>query len=1040
MSDDQQGYGPASLAQQGVWLHEQRGDLRAAYHLPFTLSFRGHLDRAALLDACRAVIARNPILASAFSEPDTTLRLIPADRGPEITVTDFRGAPAAKAGALLADAMRDDILRRFDLRHGPLIRITLFALSERRHVLLVIPHHLVFDGVSVDLFKRELAACYRALLTGEPPGPATAYPAADYVAEETRRLAAALPAARAFWRERWREPAEVALPGLLGTPPDVSAGDCIAFTLGKRQHARFREAAGGIGVTRFEFLLASLYALLRRYRNAVPVIGITLGLRTQETMNSIGFFSHEVPLAQRVDPALGFRDFTLALRADLRRLYRFRTVPVSRAVPGVSPAAAQAPVIISYRRHDRTVDFPGLQVTSEWQFNFAARDALWIQVLDESENLRVFLRYAPRVIAKDSADRIAGHWRRLLCAAIASPSRPLGTLALLAREEREQQLTFGGRSSRQAAVRHPATLPGMFSAPAAASPGKIAAVCGEEEVSYRRLEAESDSLARRLRCSGVGRESLVVIRARPSIGMLTGQLAVLKAGAAYLALAPGCPAGEVAEAVAATGACAVLVDGRPSGPGEVPAISLGDRGCACGGCAAGAAPGPSATMVASVIRTPSARQADRPCWVAIGHSALAGRLATLRDLTRTGPAEAWLAHAPPSSGVSAIEMFLPLLAGARVIIAREQDRDAAGLLRLIRRHRVTHAQATTAGWRLLLDAGFGEPGVTAIAVGETLPPSLARRIRRGAGRLLSVSGQPETVVWATYAEIPPDPAGVTGGGPMAGARACITGEWAEMLPAGSAGELCIGGQAIARGYLGDPAATAERFTADPHGPPGSRLFRTGHRARYRPDGHIEFLGRISDSVTLRGHRIEPGRIEARLAAHPGVLECAVAPRRDESAGRGVAAYFVPTPGEEPSPASLKSWLAETLPRPMVPEEYVPLGHLPLTADGNIDTELIPRPPGGGSPPSAGEPLPGTEEVQQDVTRILRDIPRLKNIGPAEDMFSLGVNSLTIAQIAARIRLNLKVDIPAESFYESPTIMGIASVVTQARARQRGTSA
>jgi non-ribosomal peptide synthetase component F len=1037
MSDGKQTSGsPASLAQQMVWLHEERGDLHAAYHLPFTLSFHGDLDRTALLDACRTVVTANPILSSAFRGNGTIPQLVAAENAPEIALADFSQAPSAEAGKLLADAIRHDISRTFDLHSGPLIRITLFALSRSVHVLLVVPHHLVFDGLSTDLFKRELAEYYRASLKGEAPRPATAYAPPDYAAEDERRLATVLPAAREFWRERWLEPGEVALPGVVTAPGDAAAGDCVPFILDKRQHARLEEAASEVGVTTFEFLLASLYTLLRRYGNTTPVIGVTLGIRTEETRNRIGFFSHEVSLAQRVDPALAFSDFAVALRADLRQLYQFRGIPVTRAITGLSPAAAQAPVIISYRRHDRTVDFPGMQVTAEWQFNFAARGALWIQSLDESESLRVFLRYSPRVMPRESVDRIAGHWQRLLGGAVASPAGRLGALPLLGSEERQRQLASPHWPSHRSDATHlAAAWPELFAAQLAERPGKVAVVCGEDEITYGRLDAGSDGLAQRLRCSGVGHESVVVIRTRPSIAMVTALLAVHKAGAAYLPLAPGCPASEVAEVAAAVGACAVLGDGPTPDEtpmsGEVPGISADERGCVCGRCPADVAAGPHSATLAGVVRSSAGRQADGSGWVAIEHGALASRLNALRTVTRTEPQDTWLAHSALSAGMSAFEVFLPLAAGARVVIARERDSQPEQLLQLIRRHRVTHVQATAATWRLLLDAGFDEPSVTAVAGGMP-PPSLIRRLGHRVRTLLSAYGQPETAMWSIAGEFPSDAPDPTTGRPIPGTCAYILDECTEMMPIGSIGELCIGGPALARGYMGDPTTTAERFVADRYGVPGARLFRTGQRARYQPDGYIEFLGSIGDSVLLRGHPVDLGRIEARLAAHPGVDECAVAPHHGADEGT-VTAYWVPTPDGEPSDDELETWLTETLPRYMAPTEYVAIDRFPRTAEGAIDRERMQEQANRDDSQHAEEKsLDAPQELQQDVAEIFQAIPQLKNIGLHEDVFSLGIDSLTIAQISTRIRLKLKVDIPWDKFYDSPTIVGISNVIAHAR--------
>ena len=489
--------------------------------------------------------------------------------------------------------------------------------------------------------------------------------------------------------------------------------------------------------------------------------------------------------------------------------------------------------------------------------------------------------------------------------------------------------------------------------------------------------------------------------------------------------------------VAATGACAVLDDdparsGTPAS-GEVPAISLDDRGCACGRCPADTGAGTDATSstLAVVIRTSADRQVGRPGWVGIEQGALASTLTAVRTVTRTASADTWLAHSSPAAGGFAIELFLPLATGARVVIATERDTEAKQLLKLIRRQQVTHVQATPDTWRLLLDAGFDEPSVTAISVG-TPPSSLTRRLHRKVRTWLSAYGQPETTLWSVAREFPAGAADATLGRPIPGTRAYIVAAGADMMPTGSIGELCLGGPAVARGYLGDPAATAERFAADPYGKPGARLFRTGHRARYRPEGDIEFLGAIHDSVLLRGHPIDLGRIEARLAANPGIDECVVAPDRDPDAD-SVTAYLVASPGEEPSPGELQTWLTQTLPRYMVPADYVTIDRFPLTADGGIDKEQLPGLANRAGSRRAEEKQPDADQdLQQEVAQIFRGIPRLKDIGLDDDIFSLGIDSLVVAQIITRIRLKLKVDIAWETFYEVPTIAGASAIIAHAR--------
>lgn len=425
MHDDRDAdWQPASYPQQAMWLNEQRLDAGTVYHMPFTYTVDGPLDQAAMLAAADAVVARHPALRSAFELRDGVPWVGPATHRPEVVVAE--ALPEADLDATL----RREIGRRFDLRHGPLARMTLYPVAPDRHVLLVVVHHLVFDGESMELFGRDLAACYQATSAGSAlPVPAPAATAAD---DERQRVADALPGARAWWQRHWREPSDVALPGLAGTPPEVAVGECVEFVLGATDRGRLREAAASIGVTSFEFLAASLYALLHRYGNAHPTVTVAVGLRDERTAGRIGSYAQEIPVPAALDAGRRFHDFALALRTQLRELYQFREVPINQAVRGVRPAAMHTPVSLSFRRHEPTVEFPGLRVQARWLYNSAARGALWIQVLDSGDGLRVVVRHPPEVVAGEDATRIADDWRQLLDAAVAAPHGDIDALPVSA--------------------------------------------------------------------------------------------------------------------------------------------------------------------------------------------------------------------------------------------------------------------------------------------------------------------------------------------------------------------------------------------------------------------------------------------------------------------------------------------------------------------------------------------------------------------------------------------------------------------------------
>jgi acyl-coenzyme A synthetase/AMP-(fatty) acid ligase/acyl carrier protein len=358
------------------------------------------------------------------------------------------------------------------------------------------------------------------------------------------------------------------------------------------------------------------------------------------------------------------------------------------------------------------------------------------------------------------------------------------------------------------------------------------------------------------------------------------------------------------------------------------------------------------------------------------------------------------------------------------------NRDGPALVELVRRHGATHVQATPSGWRVLLDGGFDEPGAVALTGGEALPVPLARELRARCARLWNVYGPTETTIWSTIWEVPETVDEVAIGRPIARTRVHVLDE--AMGPAGDGmpGELYIGGEGVALGYHGRPALTAQRFVCDPYGPPGSRLYRTGDHVIRGRDGQLRFLGRADDQIKLRGHRIEPGEIECRLLEHPGVAQAAVAARDDRLVG-----YVVGTVRSEGPPEGLREHLAVTLPDHMIPSAFVRLDRLPLTPNGKLDRNALPDAPArSGGPASrvagadkAVRVASGEGPVEQ-VAAIWREVLRVDDVGVHEDLFDLGAHSLTITQIAARIRRRLGVSLPLHVFYDTSTIAGLAKLI------------
>lgn len=995
-------------AQHGLWVTEQVLRPGSAHHLSLTVRFDGPLDTESLAAACARVTSLHPVL-TARVDPDGPVLVPGAGEAP------LRRLDRAPDG--LGALLREECLRPFEPARGPLVRFTLITTGPDAYVLHVVAHHLVFDGMSKDILLAALAGATASL---PDPGPPPA-PGAEAVA-----------AATGFWAARWHEPAAPVLPGLptsVGDPTAPAPGAEVPFTLDAATHARLTATADALGVTRFELLLAVWHTLLLRYGDQAPVTALELSTRRPEDTERVGLYVNELPVFTHPGPDLPFAEFARLVRAELRAVYAHRAVPLGRAVRGLTPRTAIAPVSVGYRRRTGTglPSFgPGTATEVEWTgFTHTVRSLVHLQLVDREGGLDGSLHHRSDAFAADAPARMVGHFRTLLDGVLADPAAALAELPLLTAVEREQ-------AASAAAVTPAACPPGttvmsLFAARVAAGPDAVAVVGTDgREFTYGQLDSLAREFAGRLREAGLGAGDLVGVRLARSTEQLVAVLGVLGAGAAYVPLDPGYPAERLEFISRDAGLSALVTDTAAPAPGV---LVLAPGGRAPEGSPSG--PGPLPEDPAYVIYTSGST--GTPKGVEVPHSALANLLATLAQRLDAGPADRWLGLTSLSFDISTVELLLPLTTGARVVLVpEERQRDGAALLKLIDAYGLTHAQATPSGWRLMLAAGLDRPGLVAVTGGEALPERLAGELVAATGRLVNVYGPTETTVWSTLAPVTPG-APVTIGGPLAATRAVVRDAYGQPVPDGLAGELHLGGAGVAHGYRGRPGLTAQRFVPDPYGPPGSRLYRTGDLVRRLPDGALEFAGRTDTQVKLRGHRVELGEIEARLVQHPGIAQAAVVLRHDTADTGGeerLVAYTVAAAGPEPSPERLRAHLARSLPAAMLPGAWVALAAFPLTPNGKLDRAALPEPSRTRQDHTAAPPAPQAGGVAAVVTEIWQEVLRLDDLGPDEDLFDLGGHSLTITAIAARIRKRLGVDVPLDAFFDTPTITGITAAVTE----------
>ncbi|MDX2388533.1 amino acid adenylation domain-containing protein [Streptomyces sp. DK15] len=1021
---------PASPAQQGVWLTDRLGLAREAFHMPVRISF-DRIDTAALARAVAAVTVRHPALAARLVERDGRVRQEPAERRPELELLE---APADEAD--LEKRLEEEAARPFTLETGPLSRFTLLRRADGSAELLVTAHHSVFDGNSKDVLTRDLAAAYGSLPLPLPlPATTAAAPAAPAAEPDTVRRAAE------WYGPRWAAATEPVLPGAPRTPTAAGAGESVEWRLEGSGTAELAAAAALTGTTVFEFLLAALHGLLRRYGGDAVPVSVPLSTRTPELAQEIGLFVNELPVhAPAADAAHTFAGFAAAVRAELRAGYPYRGVPFGTAVAGLGPRVGLTPVSLGYRRRGPDPDFADTGARVAWAVhNRTARNTLHLQIVEAPDSpgtpggdIDFSLQFDPAVLAPDTVRRIAGHYRTLLAGAVAAPGTRLLDLPLLDAAELRAVTTAPNATDRP----YPAdrTVLDLFRAQAAATPEAIAVSATGRRLRYRELLSRTDQLAAALRTGGVRPGDLVALHLDRTADLPAALLAVLATGAAYLPLDPGYPAERLALVLRDSGAVLVLADREPApvvaaaAPAvlRLPAPSAVDHHPA--GITPDTAPGPD--DVAYVLYTSGST--GRPKGVAVGHRALVNLLTSFAGLLDSGPRHAWLGLTSLSFDISALEFYLPLITGGRLVLAPDGLAvDGPGLLALIAAEGVTHVQATPSGWRVMLTAGTGADvltDVTGLAGGEALPLPLARELRARTARLFNVYGPTETTIWSTCAEIPAEPRQVGIGRPIANTRAYVVDERLRPTPLGIPGELLIGGDGVAHGYLGRPELTAERFVPDPFGPPGARLYRTGDRAVRTSDGELEFLGRIDDQVKIRGHRIELGEIESALLDHPALTQAAVAVHTEEDGEPFLAGYLVPTVGAPPpAPTDLRDHLLRTLPAAMAPQRWLTMERLPLTPNGKLDRRALPVPPREAPTRRAADAGDGTTAT---IRRIWAEALNLPDVGPEDDLFDLGGHSLTVIRIAARIRDAFGVELDFDVFFDVPTPAGIAAAVRE----------
>lgn len=1054
---------PLSFAQRRLWfLHCLEGP-SPTYNIPVAVRLSGELDLGVLQTALYDLVCRHESLRTIFPESKgaSYQHILDAEQArPDLHVTEI-------AEHELSERLAGAVRYSFDLAAEPAFRAELFTIGPDEYVLLLLVHHIVGDGWSLTPLTRDLGAAYVARSHGNAPEWAPlALQYADYAlwqkellegGDDSNRLIAGQ---LAFWKETLKNlPDQLELPTDYSRPAEPSHnGDTIQFRMAPELHRRLQELARANRVSLFMVLQAGLAALLTRLGAGTDIpIGSPIAGRNDEALGDlVGLFINTLVLRTDTSGDPSFRELLDRVREVNLAAYENQDLPFERLVEVLNPARSRAThplfqVMLAFQNTpDAELYLPDVESSLRIHSVGSAKFDLTLEISENRladgtpNGLEGLLEYSTDLFKRETAQALVNRLMRLLEAAESDPDQQIGNLDILAPEEHSSMAADWPSVSEK--IPH-ACLPEQFEKQAALSPDAIAVVYEEQSLSYAELNERANRLARMLISEGIGPEQFVALALPRSLDMAVGLLAVLKAGAAYLPLDPDYPADRIAFMLRDAQPVFIMTNTKAAEsipPAEnVPKMVLDD---------------PELAEKLNTYTAENPKNTDRiqplsplntayviytsgstgvPKGVMIPHQNVTRLFAATDHWFHFSSDDIWTMFHSYAFDFSVWEIWGPLLYGGRlVIVPHHVSRSPEAFLRLLVKEGVTVLNQTPSAFYQLMQAEREQSDLGqalslryVIFGGEALELSRLEdwynRHPENRPQLINMYGITETTVHVSYIELDRSMAALRAnsligcGIPDLGVY--VLDERLQPVPSGVDGELYVSGAGLARGYLGRAGLTAERFIADPFGPPGSRMYRTGDVARLRADGSLDYVGRADHQVKIRGFRIELGEIEAALVQHPQLEDAAVIVREDQPGDKRLAAYVIPSSEETFDTAELRKYAAERLPDYMVPSAFVMMKELPLTSNGKLDRKALPAPDFAAAVTGRGPRTP-QEEI---LCELFMEVLHLPRVGIDDRFFDLGGHSLLAVQLMSRIREALGVELTIGSLFEAPTVAGLA---------------
>ncbi|MFJ1608849.1 amino acid adenylation domain-containing protein [Streptomyces sp. NPDC088253] len=1047
---------PLSFAQQRLWFLSRLEGPSATYNIPLVLRLSGPLDVDALQASLGDVVARHESLRTVFpDEEGTSFQLVlDGERArPEFVVTEA-------AGQELEPALRAASLRPFDLAHDLPLRAELLRVAPEEHVLLLVMHHIATDGWSTAPLAGDLATAYEARCAGAPPvWPELPLQYADFALWQRARSAFAQDGTAAelsFWtRELADLPEELDLPYDRPRPSAASyRGDTVKMAVDAGTHAAVVRLARRTGTTVFMVLQAALSALMSRMGGGTDIpLGTPVAGRQDEALHDlVGFFANTLVLRADLSGAPTFEELLTRVRATDLAAFAHQTVPFEQVVEAVNPTRSlsrsplfQVMLVMQAADEYDVFTLPGLSLTVEEGRTGTSKFDLLFSFTESyaqgaAGGIDGVVEFSTDVFDAGTAQALADRLLSLLRTVVAQPHRPVTEADLLTAGERRRVLTEWNDTAAELPGDN---LPEAFERQVARTPDAAAVLAGEIGLSYDELNTRANRLAHLMIRRGIGPERYVAVRLPRSADLIVTFLAVLKTGAAYLPIDPAYPAERIRYIL--TDAQPALVVTNGSG-GPLPAaldVLLLDGADTVRELSRETATDPAdSDRTAPLLPDTSSYviytsgSTGRPKGVVMTAVALRNLLVWNASAVAVRPGARVAQFSAISFDASEHEILSALFNGKTVCVPDDETRlDPSALARWLDRHDVDELFAPDLVVSAVCEAAM-EQGLALGSLRHVMQAGEALRLTGGVRafhtryshvRLHNHYGPSETHVVTGYTlpdRVPDWPATATApiGPPIWNTRAYVLDRHLNPVPPGVSGELYLAGTCLARGYLNRPDLTAERFVADPFGPAGARMYRSGDLVRWLPDGALDFLGRADDQVKLRGFRIELGEVESVLTRHPQVGAAAVIVREDRPGDRRLVAYVAPLPGGSLPPATeLRRHLSAALPDYMVPAAFVSLGVLPLTINGKLDRRALPAPTYDGVL-SAAAPRNARETT---LCKAFADILGLPDVGIDDSFFELGGHSLLATRLVNKVRSLLGTELTIQTLFESPTVAGLA---------------